>query len=119
MTQQVAVGTCLAPQGVGLARVFSQRQGDSTITPPLPDFTYQLGNPLRLFLAPFAALQHKGAETEVISLLAASQYLLMRERVTGHMAVAAADTAVQAVVAACVGEFNKPSHVNPFTELLL
>ena len=119
MTQQIAVGAALAPQRIDLTAVLAQRQGDGTVRPTSAHVADNVGHPLGALVAPLTALQHKGAEPQPIALLATVQHLLACERVSLDMAVAAADAAVQAVVAAHVGQLDEPPQIDAGSILLL
>ena len=119
VAKQISVCTRFLPQGIGLARMFAQRQGDGAIWPTGPDFADQVSNPCRALLAPFSALHHKCAESQFIALFTACQHLLPCERVAHYMAIAAPYATIQAIVAAHVGQLNKATQVDSFAKLLL
>ena len=117
VAKQIAVGSSAVPAFIYLTVPFAQRQGDGAIGPRGPDVGHEFLDPQSLVARQFAALQHKGAETDVVTLLAALHHLVVREHVAGNMGVALANAAVQAVVAAHIGDLDKSSHKDAVPEV--
>ena len=119
VAKQVTVGTRLFKSRIHLPGPLAQRQRNGAVVPPLSYLAHQVYKPRRLVAGQLAALQHKGPETQVIALLAALQHLMGGEQVSLHRRVALAYAAVQAVVAAHVGELHQSAHKDTLAKHLV
>jgi hypothetical protein len=66
----------------------------------------------------FAPLKHKSTETEFVTLSTTIQNGRLRQRVASDHLVGLSNAAIQAVVAAFVGDFDKASDIDIATETL-
>ena len=73
---------------------------------------HQLDDAIVRKMRVFSSLENEGAETEFMAACAAGQNVLRRQAVAGGAGVGAPDAAVQAVVAAEIGELDEAAHIN-------
>jgi hypothetical protein len=66
----------------------------------------------------FTTLKHKSTETEFVTLSTTIQNGRLRQRVASDHLIGLSNAAIQAVVAAFVGDFDKASDIDIATETL-
>ena len=116
MTQQVAVGSCPVETFVGFAGAFAEGKGDGAVGEFPADGPHDLLYPCVVERGVFPSLQYERPETQRMARPAACEYLFPGEPVAFHPAVAAANAAVVAVVAAVVRDFYQAADEDAGTE---
>ena len=97
---------------VGSAAPFPHREGQGTVGKGGFDLADQAGQPLVREETVLPALEHKCAHAQLIALAAAVQDLILRKPVAADVGIAPADTAVETVVPAEVGELDQPPDID-------
>ena len=97
---------------VGFPGPFPDGKGNCAVGISGFDGLDQVYHPLIGEIAVLPALQDEGAKAKIISGAAAGEDLFLGEPVARRVFVASADAAVEAVVPAVVGKFNKPTDIN-------
>jgi len=94
------------------ARQFSDRQRDCAVRPGGMDLGNDLRHPVLVKPAVLPALQDEGAESQIVSALAAGEDLLFCEAVADRVLITSAYAAVEAVVSAVIGKFDQPADID-------
>lgn len=91
---------------------FSHRKGDGAVREVFADLPDEIYQPVLGEGCILAALEHEGAETKGMPFLAAGEDGILVEAVAAGVPVAPSDAAVEAVISAVVGEFDKPPQID-------
>ena len=114
--QQIAIRACFPKTAVTFRASFSDGQRDRAVRIAPLDGSHQFDDTVVCKVRVFSALKNKGTETEFVASRAAGQNFLRRQAVAGGMGVGAPDAAIQAVIAAEVGELDEAAHIDTSAE---
>lgn len=117
MAQQIPVRPCLFPAFQRIILLFSERQSNRTIWEFRPDRLHHLQHPVVRHRRILTALQNKGAESQLITILTAGKNLLPTQAVPACISIAPSDAAIKTVVFAIIAALNESPHIHRFSVL--
>ena len=112
VTEQIAVRASIEHRLIGFTRELSERQRYRTVRELGFDLPYQMADHIDRECAVLTALHDKGAEAERIAFPGTIQYLRLGQPVAVTCGIGTPDTAVIAVVAADIADFDQSSNVH-------
>ena len=112
MAEKVAVSSCVKKSLIAFAASFSQRESNGAVRKFLTDGSGDCCHAPVMKPGVFSALENKGAKSQSIPMTAAFQNLFLSQPVPLCFFVAAADSAVIAVVFAEAADFNQTADKN-------
>lgn len=108
MAQKISVGSRVKKCPVACLAPLACRKCDGAVRETFTDLSDKICKPCLGERGVLAALEDEGTESKAVSFVAAGKDGVLVKTVTAGSPVAPADTAVETVVLAIVGELNKP-----------
>lgn len=112
MPQKISVGSGVEESPIAVEGLLSNGKRDGTIRVETFDVCDQADHFLIRIIRILSALQYEGSESQFISGLAAGEDIFFREPIASGAGVAPADSAVETIVFAVVGEFDQSADID-------
>ena len=112
VTEQITVRASIEHRLIGFTRELSERQRYCTVWELCLDLPDQAADCIGRECAVLAALHNKSAEAEHIAFPGTVQYLRLGQSIAVTRRIGTPDTAVIAVVAADIADFDQSSNVH-------
>ena len=115
MAQKITVGSCLIKRPISLIRFLTDGNRIRSVGIGLADGLNKCDHPVIGKISILPALQHESAKAKLVSGYTTIKNLLVCQPVPVSIFVAFANTAVETIVAAVIGKFNKTPDIDIMT----